>query len=98
MTSSNSFFPSSEISEDFISCQVFRWSAANFRVHQRVIPIMLGRPPTFDLRVQSHHRRGLFIPGTIGVEAAMDLVTFIQEALQPERVRSRAGCGNAAIF
>ena len=58
---------------------------------------MLGRAKALDGGVQGDHGGSHGVAGGIGVEAAVNLTTLVQEGPQPEGVGAGAGGGKAPV-
>jgi hypothetical protein len=65
---------------------------------EHVVPVVLRRTEAFDGGVQSGHGASHIIPGGIGIEAAIELTTLVQQRLQPARVGPGPGRGEATVL
>ena len=63
-----------------------------------VVPVVEGRTEAVDGRMACDHCLGHGVAGGIGVEAAIDRASLIQQRRQPARVGARAGGGQAVVF
>ena len=64
---------------------------------EHVVPVVVGRAKALDGGMQSEHGGSHGVAGGIGVEAAVNLTTLIQEGPQPERVGAGTSGGEAPV-
>ena len=64
---------------------------------EQVVPIVVGRAKALDGGMQGEHGASHGVTGGIGVEAAADLATLLQQGPQPARVGAGAGGGEALV-
>jgi hypothetical protein len=64
---------------------------------EHVVPVVFRRTEAFDGWVQSDHGASHVVTGGIGIEAAIDRVTLVQQRLQPAWVGSGPGGGEATV-
>ena len=50
---------------------------------EHVVPVVFGRTEAFDGGMQSDHGASHIVTGGIGIEAAIDRVTLVQQRLRP---------------
>ena len=60
---------------------------------EHVVPVVQRGTETFDAGMQSDHRSGHVVTDGIGVEAAVDFPTLVQQRAEPAWVGSDAGGG-----
>ena len=70
------------------------WLRADF---EHVAPVVSGRAKALDNRMQGDHSGGHAVAGGIGIEAAVDRVTLVQQRLQPAWVGPGPGGGEATV-
>jgi hypothetical protein len=64
---------------------------------EHVAPIVVGRAKALDGGMQGEHGASHGVTGAVGVEAAVNLATLLQQGRQPARVGAGAGGGEALV-
>ena len=64
---------------------------------EHVVPVVGRRAEAFDGRMQSDHGGGHGVAGGVGIEAAVDLASLVQQRREPARVGPGAGGREAAV-
>jgi hypothetical protein len=64
---------------------------------EHVVPIVLRRAEAFDGGTHSDHGASHIVTGGVGIEAAVNLATLVQQGPQPARVGPGAGGGKATV-
>ena len=55
---------------------------------EEIVPVVVGGAEALDARVENNHVPGYVLPGRIGIETAVDLITLPDKKREPARIWS----------